>query len=75
MLLVDLMICEDSNSTKIGQSLLHWGCEIVLVYFFVHIKMSHYLFNRQEILRKAKDRYHNCGGKEEAAKYYLKGRK
>ena len=36
--------------------------------------MSYYWFNRQELLQKAKDRYHNCGGKENAAEYYLKNR-
>ena len=40
----------------------------------VHIKLSHYWFNRRELLQKAKDRYHNGGGKEEAAEYYLKTR-
>ena len=29
--------------------------------------MSYYLFNKQELLQKAKDRYHNGGGKEKAA--------
>ena len=33
--------------------------------------MSYYLFNRQELLQKAKDKYHNSGGKEKAAEYYL----
>ena len=33
--------------------------------------MSHYWFNRQEVLEKAKDRYHNDGGKEKAAGYYI----
>ena len=33
--------------------------------------MSYYWFNRQQLLQKAKDRYHQCGGKEKAAKYYL----
>ena len=28
------------------------------------------MFNRQELLQRAKDRYHNCRGKEKAAKYY-----
>ena len=42
--------------------------------FFVHIKRSYYLFNRKELLQKAKDRYHNSGGKEKAAEYYLKNR-
>ena len=36
--------------------------------------MSCYWFNRQELLQKAKDRHHNCGGKENAAEYYLKNR-
>ena len=36
--------------------------------------MSYYQFNRQEVLQKAKDRYHNCGGKEKAAKYYIKNK-
>ena len=26
--------------------------------------MSYYWFNRKELLRKAKDRYHGCDGKE-----------
>ena len=34
--------------------------------------MSYYWFNRQEFLQKANGKYHNCGGEEEAAKYYLK---
>ena len=33
--------------------------------------MSHYWFNRQGLLEKAKDRYHNSGGKEKASKYYI----
>ena len=32
--------------------------------------MSHYQFNRQEILQKAKENY----SKEKAAKYYLKNK-
>ena len=36
--------------------------------------MSYYWFNRQESLEKAKDRYHNGGGKQEADEYYLKNR-
>ena len=39
--------------------------------FFVHMKMSYYLLNRQEILQKAEDRHHNCGGKERAAENYI----
>ena len=30
--------------------------------------MSYYWFNRQELLKKAKDKYHNCGGKDENEK-------
>ena len=33
--------------------------------------MSYYWFNKQELLPKVKEKYHNCGGKEEAAEYYL----
>ena len=33
--------------------------------------MSYYWFNRQELLQKANDRYHNCRGKEKPAKYYF----
>ena len=42
-----------------------------MIYFFVHIKMS-YCWFRKELVQKAKDRYHNGGGKEKAAQYYLK---
>ena len=43
----------------------------MLWFIFVHIKISYYWFNRQKLLRKARDRYHN-GDKEKAAKYYIK---
>ena len=33
--------------------------------------MSYYHFNRQELLEKAKDRYHNRGSKKEAAENYI----
>ena len=36
--------------------------------------MSYYWFNRQELLQKAKNKYHNCGGKEKSAEYYLENR-
>ena len=36
--------------------------------------MIYYWFNRKELLKKAKYRYHNGTGKEEAAKYCLKNR-
>ena len=32
--------------------------------------MSHCWFKRDELLKKAKPKYHNKGGKEKAAKYY-----
>ena len=38
---------------------------------FVHIKLSLYRFNRQELLQKVKDRYHNGGGKKESTEYYI----
>ena len=41
-----------------------------LFYFFIGIKLSYYWLNRQESLQKAEGKYHNCGGKEKAAKYY-----
>ena len=31
--------------------------------------MSYYLFNKQELMQKSKEKYNN-GGKEKAAKYY-----
>ena len=34
--------------------------------------MSYYIENRNEILKKSYDRYHNRGGKEKSAKYYRK---
>ena len=36
--------------------------------------MSYYLFNWQELLQKAKERYHNVGGKEKAAEYYIENK-
>ena len=36
--------------------------------------MSYYWFNRKELLKKVKDKNHNCGGKEKAAKYYVKNK-
>ena len=33
--------------------------------------MSYYCFNKPQLLQKAQDKYHNCGGKENAAKYYI----
>ena len=42
--------------------------------FFVYIKISFYKFDRQELLQKVKDKYHNYGGNEKAAKYYIKNK-
>ena len=47
---------------KIRQILLHWGYELTEKDFFINsankcIKMSHYWFDRQEVLQKAKERY------------------
>ena len=32
--------------------------------------MSYYWFNREKMLKDARNKYNNRGGKEEAAKYY-----
>ena len=32
--------------------------------------MSYYWSNREEVLEKAEEKYHNCGGKEKAVEYY-----
>ena len=32
--------------------------------------MSCYWFNREEVMQKTEEKYHNCGGKEKAAQYY-----
>ena len=32
--------------------------------------MSYYWFNREELLKKAKKKCHNKGGKEKVVKYY-----
>ena len=34
---------------------------------FIHVKINYNWFNRQALLQKADDRYHNCGGEEKAA--------
>ena len=33
--------------------------------------MSYYCFNKPQLLQKAQDKYHNCGGKENASKFYI----
>ena len=37
--------------------------------------MTYYWFDREELLKKAKTKYHNRGGKEKAAKYYEDNKK
>ena len=34
--------------------------------------MNYYCFNRDELLKKAKTKYHRKGGKEKAAEHYRK---
>ena len=36
--------------------------------------MSYYWFNRQELLQKAKGKYHSGEGKEKAAEHYIKNK-
>ena len=36
---------------------------------------DYYWSNRQELLKKPHDKYHNRGGKEKAPKYYQKTKK
>ena len=65
---VNVRFDDYSISPKIRQILLQWGYELAKSdSFVIHIKMSYYWFNTQELLEKAKDRYHNCGSKEKAA--------
>ena len=61
---------------KIRQILLHCGYELVKNdnLFFIHMTMSYYFFNVQELLQKQKNKYQNCGGKEKAAEYHLKNK-
>ena len=66
---------------KIRQILLHWVYELLesdllsFSFIFLHIKMSCYWFNEKQLQQKAGNKYHNGGGKEKAAEYYLKNRK
>ena len=41
-------------------------------YLEVIIKMSHYWFNREKLLKNVWNKYHNKGGKQKAAEYYKK---
>ena len=43
-----------------------------MIYFFVHIRVSYYWLNGTELLQKAKDRYHNGGGKKKLPNNLLK---
>ena len=47
----------------------------IFVLVVVYIKMTYYQFNRQELLQKAKDRYHNVETKRELVNIILKIRK
>ena len=53
--------------SKIRYILLDWSYVwiswrwFVMIYFFVHIKMSYYWFNKEELLKKVSDKYHNKG--------------
>ena len=55
-------------SSKIRKNLLHYSFELVendlLQFFLVHIKMSYYWFNKQELLQRAKDRHYNVEEKK-----------
>ena len=55
-------------SSKIRKNLLHQSFELVendlLQFFLVHIKMSYYQFNKQELLQRAKDRHYNVEEKK-----------
>ena len=46
-----------------------------LFLFFIYIKMSCYRKNREALLEKAHDKYHNGGAKGKAAKYYKENRR
>ena len=45
-----------------------------MICFFCSYKNELLFFNRQELFQKAKYKYHNCGGKEKAAKYCLENK-
>ena len=36
--------------------------------------MTYSRFNKEELLQKAKNRYHNCVGKGKVAKYYIRNK-
>ena len=62
-------------SPKIRNILLQWSYELVESdLLFCSFKNELCWFNRQELLKKAKVKYHNGSGKEKDAEYYLKNR-
>ena len=68
-----------TTSLKIRQTLFHWCYELIesnssWFISFVRIKMGYYWFERQELLKTANDRYHNCGGNEKDTKYYFENK-
>ena len=50
-------------------------CYNLFLNVYVHIKVNCYWYNKQELLQKAKEKYHNCGGNGKAAEYYLANKK
>ena len=47
---------------------------LFIICFFCSYENELLFFNRKELLQKAKDKYHNCGSKEKAAKYHLENK-
>ena len=45
--------------------------DILDIGYIKDLQIIYYWSNSQELLQNAKDKYHNCGGKEKAAEYYL----
>ena len=44
------------------------------LFFFVSIKHIYYWLNREESLKKAKEKYDNKGGRKKASEYYQKNK-
>ena len=72
------MISGGKDSKKVRQILLHWCYEIrlnkTIIILYVLYKMSYYKKNREVLLKKAYNKYHNEVGKEKAAKHYQKNK-
>ena len=66
-------ISEDFYEEILKPNKSHTNCiiQIVLCKTAFSIKMSYYWFNKHELLKKPKGKYHNNDGKEKAAKHYL----